>query len=361
MPINDNLGELRVDLVADDKKFESELKQIEKDALKKGKKTGKEFGDKFNRAGRAGFKKFEKFSKGFFTRIGRMAKRTIQIGLVAAFAGATAALFKFVSTSAKFETLQLRLEQLLGSAEKGRALFEDLVEFSAKTPFRLDEIVEAAATLEAFGADADALILPLGDLAAFMGITIPEAAGAFGRAFAAGAGAADILRERGVLNLVKMQEKISDVTKLTLPEFRAALIRTMVDPSGKIQGGTAKLAGTLAGKWSTLLDNLDQVFKIVGDSMKDNLIDKMDDWTQAIQKFIEDGSVDELARRVGSALNSIIEWIDKVGAWFDKWLEGGNIRDTAEDLRKTRIELATMMAVLKKGDSLNEDQNALLK
>ena len=60
-----------------------------------------------------------------------------------------------------------------------------------------------------------------------MGTDIVDASAAFGRAFAGGAGAADILRERGILQLIKDSEGIEDLSKLTLPEFRAALERAM--------------------------------------------------------------------------------------------------------------------------------------
>ena len=61
------------------------------------------------------------------------------------------------------------------------------------------------------------MIKPVSDLAAFMGVDVVEAASAFGRAFSAGAGAADMLRDRGVLPLIASFAGVDHVSELTLP------------------------------------------------------------------------------------------------------------------------------------------------
>jgi len=92
-----------------------------------------------------------------------------------------------------------------------------------------------------------------------MGTDPPEAAQAFGRAFAAGAGAADILRERGVLTLISLRTGIDDLTKLTLPEFRKTLLTAMRDPAGPIAGAAVRIGETWTGQLSFAAD---AVFKL---------------------------------------------------------------------------------------------------
>ena len=46
--------------------------------------------------------------------------------------------------------------------------------------------------------------------------------------------AADVLRERGVLTQVKLKSGF-DESKLTLPQFREALINTLTDPEKHIR------------------------------------------------------------------------------------------------------------------------------
>jgi len=152
---------------------------------------------------------------GFEGAVAGIAKVTAALG--AAYAALSTA-GKAIGTAAEFEQLQTRLENMYGSVEKGREAFQKFQEVAATTPYSLQGVVEAGASLKAFGVDAEKMIKPVSDLAAFMGVDVVEAAQAFGRAMAGGAGAADILRERGILQLVKSFKGIDDLTKLTLPQ-----------------------------------------------------------------------------------------------------------------------------------------------
>jgi len=178
-----------------------------------------------------------------------------------------------VTASAKFETLQARLESLYGSADRAAEVFGRLKEVAATTPFAVDDIVAAGIALRSFGADAEKTIKPIADLAAFMGVNATEAAQAFGRAFAAGAGAADMLRERGVLALVASFKGIEDISKLTLPEFREALFDALVDPAAGVAGSTDRMAQTLTGAFSNLGDSAQQLSAALGDELRPALVE----------------------------------------------------------------------------------------
>lgn len=185
-----------------------------------------------------------------------------------AFGGAIAAVKGFVDKAAQFEAVKTRLNAMFGSVERGTKAFNTFNKIAATTPFTLQDVVEGGAALKAFGADAEALIKPTADLAAFMGTTAAEAASALGRAFAGGAGAADILRERGILQLVRDFKGIDDLTKLSLPEFRTALEETLLDPASGIAGSTDKLAKTMTGLMSNLSDAFTRMSAALGDLFK---------------------------------------------------------------------------------------------
>jgi len=170
-----------------------------------------------------------------------------------------------INAAASFQSLQVRLTQLFGSIGEGRAAFQQFNAMAAKTPFALEDIVNAGAQFKAFGGDSRELLDEITDLAAFMGTTATEAANSLGRAFAGGAGAADILRERGVLNLVKSFAGVEDLSKLTLPEFRKALIGAMQDPAIGIQGATEAMADTYVGKLSNMQDATQRMNAALGD------------------------------------------------------------------------------------------------
>ena len=172
-----------------------------------------------------------------------------------------------IKTAANFEKLRTRLNTMYGSVNAGTKAFATFNKIAATTPFAVKNVVEAGASLKAFGMDAEKTIKPVADLAAFMGLDVVDAAAAMGRAFAGGAGAADVLRERGVLELIKSFKGIEDITELTLPEFRTALIDAMEDPNIGIAGSTTALAETFEGNMSNMMDAVDRLAAKMGDSL----------------------------------------------------------------------------------------------
>ena len=169
-----------------------------------------------------------------------------------------------VDTAATFESLQTRLVALKGNTEEASASFNKFTEIAKTTPFQVKNVVNAGIQLEAYGLESEKATKQAADLAAFMGVDIVEASAAMGRAFAGGAGAADVLRERGILQLIKDSQGIDDLSKLTLPQFRKALEDAMTDPDGSIAGSTDLLAATFSGKISNMKDSIDQLANAIG-------------------------------------------------------------------------------------------------
>ena len=174
---------------------------------------------------------------------------------------------KAISTAAQFETLRTRLNTMYGSISRGTKAFQTFNKVAATTPFAVKDVVTAGASLKAFGMDAEDTIKQVADLAAFMGTDIVDAANAMGRAFAGGAGAADVLRDKGILQLIKDMKGLDDLTKLTLPEFRTALTDALSDPAIGIAGSTDALAQTFEGNFSNMMDAVDRLAAKMGESL----------------------------------------------------------------------------------------------
>ena len=208
-----------------------------------------------------------------------------------AIGGAVGAMNKFISAASGFQDVQTRLVGLTGSVEEAKRAFEVFNEIAATTPFQLQDVVNAGAQLEAFGVDSKATLSAVTDLAAFMGTTATEAASALGRAFAGGAGAADILRERGILQLIKDSQGINDLTKVTLPQFRQALLRAMVDPVAGIQGSSKRLSQTFTGAVSNMNDAITRFAALVGEQMLPALTGA----TNAVEDFFRELDLQTLA------------------------------------------------------------------
>ena len=166
-------------------------------------------------------------------------------------------------TASQFEQLRVRLDSLYLSAERGGAAFDKFNKIAATTPYQVQNVVEAGATLKAFGVDAENNIKILADLAAFMKVDIVDAASAMGRAFAGGEGAADIFRDRGILNLIRMRTGIQSFEG-DLEGFRKAMFKTFNDPASGIIGSTDKLARTVFGMESNMSDAFSRLQNQIG-------------------------------------------------------------------------------------------------
>ncbi len=156
-----------------------------------------------------------------------------------------------IKPASEIEQLKLRLTSLYGSTQAASTAFSKFREVASRTPATLQQVVEAGASLKAFGMDAEATLESVSDLAAYrvwMLWKLPRP----GRAFAGGAGAADILRERGVLELIKSFKGIDDLTKTHPSEFRTALLESLSDPAAGIAGSADRMSKSYAGAVSNM-------------------------------------------------------------------------------------------------------------
>lgn len=189
---------------------------------------------------------------------------------------------KALSSAANFEKLQMQMEVLTGSAEKGQEVFKKLVEFAAATPFELPELVKANNTLMGFGMTAedafDALKM-IGDVSAVAGGDLQGITVAFGQAAASGR-----LMGQDLLQLVNngvpiidmlakstgvAKEQIKDMVsrgEITLPVLVKAF-RDATSEGGKFNKGMEKLSTTLGGVYSTLKDSVNIAFAELGSEM----------------------------------------------------------------------------------------------
>ena len=211
--------------------------------------------------------------------------------------GLTRAIGGFVNASRQFEDVKTRLVGLTGGIENAEKAFKAFNEVAATTPFMLDDVVNAGAQLQAFGLNAEATLRSVTDLAAFMGTTATEAANALGRAFAGGAGAADILRERGILNIIKTTQGLDDLSKTTLPQFRQALLKTLIDPASGIEGSSKRMSQTMTGALSNMQDAITRFQATVGDLLTPSLM-KAVQATEAFFRAIDVQSIVDFTRHV---------------------------------------------------------------
>lgn len=301
------LAEHYIEIKAKLDKFDSGMSKVQKTMKGLDKRTAtmqKQMAGKFAPA----MKKAHGATTGLNRGLSSMAKRLIAIGVAYFGARAVFRMSKsFLEVASSVEQFRLRLESLLGSQKAAADAMDYFNDIAAKVPFTLQEIIESGTIITAMGADLKKWTPILTDLAAVMGMKLPEAASALGRAYAGGAGAADIFRERGILQIIKdsakLKHSIDDITKLTLPEFRDVMFEAFTDPTGKMAGASAKLAKTWVGTISMLQDKWFQFRTTV---MKAGIFELLKEglasFDSKLDEFIKTGKLDLWAKDTAIAV-----------------------------------------------------------
>ncbi len=193
-------------------------------------------------------------------------KLTASLTLPIAGVGITA-----LKTASDFEQLEVRLKTLTGSAEAGAKQFKRLQQFSAGTPFQLQDLVQANNTLLGFGMNAEDSFIALqqlGDVASATGADLQSIAVAFGQSSAEGKLFTRDIRQfinQGVpaVDLLAQSMGVARSEVFTLAEEGKISFQILQDAiakstqaGGKFAGATQAQSQTIAGLFSTLKDNV---------------------------------------------------------------------------------------------------------
>jgi tape measure domain-containing protein len=181
--------------------------------------------------------------------------------------------------AADAETLAVQFKVLLGSASGAKQMIADIDKFAATTPFAKMDIAAAGQTLLAFKFSAEEVLPTLqnmGNIGAATGAQIGDLATILGRAMATGKVQGDLLNQL-IERRVPILDELANVTgfasseilkmasagKISGEHLKQAF-ENMGSGSGKFATGMAELAGTSAGKFSTLKDNIQAFATVMG-------------------------------------------------------------------------------------------------
>ena len=202
-------------------------------------------------------------------------------GLAAGFGVFQAGKFVIFKT-AELERQTKSLEVLTGSLGNARSIIKELQQFGAVTPFTSSELIETAKRLKAFGFQTEEVVdvtKRLADVAGATGADLGGIATAFGQIQAKGRLQGEELlqlQERGV----SLQDELQKMYGLTADEFRKALeggrisadavnlaLQNITSTGGKYANGAIAQSETLAGKFSTLADQIERVAQKIGEKL----------------------------------------------------------------------------------------------
>lgn len=195
--------------------------------------------------------------------------KTSLLGIAAAAAAIGRVGASAVKSAADMESLTLQFELQMGSAEKAAKVLNDLRDFTATTPFRLDEVAQTARGLLAAKTPAEDLqreLRILGNVAAVAGTPLFEMSQILIQArmtMQVSLGDLNRLGNRGIpvfsmlaeqLGVAENQIRSMASTGKISTEDLFAVFEKLGGVNGKYADATAKLAETFNGSFSTMQD-----------------------------------------------------------------------------------------------------------
>jgi len=242
--------------------------------------------------------------------------------LLAALAVVQSARFVLFQT-AQLETQTKALEVLTGSAEKAQKIVQEIKEFGAVTPFKSSELIEVAKRMKAFGFETENVVditKRIADIAGTAGADIDGVALAIGKVQAKNKFMQEeniMLLEKGI-NVTKELEEITGMNGETLAKamskgkigadlFVQAIVKA-TSKNGQFFEGASKQSDTLAGKFSTFVDNVETFAQNLGKIFEEPLKEILDMLNQVAGEFnklfsmLSDAQIGASNRNVGSAV-----------------------------------------------------------
>jgi hypothetical protein len=170
-----------------------------------------------------------------------------------------------IKKGAELQTLRVGFRSIMGGAENAAAMVDKLNEFTASTPFRLEQVSRSARQLIAVGVGVDDItdsMRMLGDIAAASGNQIEDIAAIFAKVKAKGKvdlEALNQMAERGIPIFDELRKVTGDANmefgagKVSVDDFNTAL-ENMVADGGFAEDAMKNLSETVDGQLSTAID-----------------------------------------------------------------------------------------------------------
>ena len=256
-------------------------------------------------------------ASGVFNRIAGLAAAAFSVDAILNFGK------QAIDTFARLETAQVTFETLVGNAELATKLFNELKDFSIKTPFSAEDVQGAAKTLIQFGistTDVVDTVKLLGDVAAGTNKNIQELSVIFGQIASTGR-----LTGQDLLQLInagfnplqviaeKTGKSVSTLKKemekgnITFEQVQEAF-KIATSEGGKFFDMTNKLANTTAGQLSTLQDQSGQLAASIGSKLAPAWLQLKNSFLEAVDALLK-SDVQKQQEKVASSIQRLADGI----------------------------------------------------
>lgn len=268
--------------------------------------------------------------------------KTMITGFIAAYGGKK--LWDLlIGSNAEMEQYTTSLEVMLGSAEKASAMIAEMREFAAKTPLTLDNVISSGTMLMSYGVDESNLIgtmTKLGDLASGNAEKMDRITLAYGQMLAKGKVTGEELRQMTEAG-VPLQTALAESIGVTGEEFSKMVskgevgidalnkaITELTTGDGKFAGMMEKQSQTMQGMLSTMQDNITEFFRKMGEGAFGEVKSALQDVSDQLAEWEQDGTLDEWAQGVGVMLKNLVAFMKQaisVGLDFKEAIIAGAV------------------------------------
>lgn len=268
--------------------------------------------------------------------------KTLITGFIAAYGGKK--LWDLlIGSNAEMEQYTTSLEVMLGSASKASAMIEKMREFAAKTPLTLENVISGGSLLMSYGVDESNLIdtmTKLGDLASGNAEKMDRITLAYGQMLAKGKVTGEELMQMTEAG-VPLQTALAESIGVTGEEFSKMVskgevgiddlnkaITGLTTGNGKFAGMMEKQSQTMQGMLSTLLDNISEFFRKMGEGAFGEVKSALQEASDLLAEWEEDGTLDRWAQGVGVLLKNLIAFLKQaisVGLDFKEAIIAGAV------------------------------------
>lgn len=235
------------------------------------------------------------------------------LGIAAAAMGLGKLAGSLVSTITKFESLKAGLKTVTGSAANAAVAFKQIQDFTATTPFQLDEVTSAFTILKRNGIDTSTESLKaFGNIAAANGKSFEQLAEAVADGLT---GEFERLKEFGIKVRKENDQFVASMGDTQVAASGSAKelmesLKSLGEEGGRYATGISDQAATMGGKFSNLKDNISQFAASVGQGgLSSALKDTMDIMNQAFSGGGATNFAKTLGAGLGAAINVVVNKI----------------------------------------------------
>lgn len=268
--------------------------------------------------------------------------KTLITGFIAAYGGKKLCEL-LIGSNDEMEQYTTSLEVMLGSASKASAMIEKMRDFAAKTPLTLENVISGGSLLMSYGVDESNLIdtmTKLGDLARGNAEKMDRITLAYGQMLAKGKVTGEELMQMTEAG-VPLQTALAESIGVTGEEFSKMVsagkvgiddlnkaITGLTTGNGKFAGMMEKQSQTMRGMLSTLLDNLSEFMRKMGEGAFGEVKSALQEASDLLAEWEKDGTLDRWAQGVGVLLKNLIAFLKQaisVGLDFKEAIIAGAV------------------------------------